>query len=76
MRIKKHCLPTVITEFFQQTEARPYIDFIKGKVEVDEEALFIGDFNLEGEGISACYKSIMAVPMTQSGVLKGIALPC
>ncbi|MED3549340.1 diguanylate cyclase domain-containing protein [Cytobacillus praedii] len=62
------------TEFFQQTEARPYIDFIKGKVEVDEEALFIGDFNLEGEGISACYKSIMAVPMTQSGVLKGIAL--
>ncbi|WP_102274249.1 sensor domain-containing diguanylate cyclase [Cytobacillus massiliigabonensis] len=62
------------TEFFQQKEARLYIEFIKRKVEADEEALFIGDFNLEGESRPACYKSIMAVPMTQSGVLKGIAI--
>ncbi|WP_313799517.1 sensor domain-containing diguanylate cyclase [Cytobacillus sp.] len=64
------------TDFFQQIEARPYIDFIKEKVEADEEALFIGDFNLVGDDDNkpACYKSIMAVPMTQSGVLKGIAL--
>ncbi|KQL20830.1 sensor domain-containing diguanylate cyclase [Cytobacillus solani] len=62
------------TGFFQHIDAIPYIEFIKGKVEVDEEALFIGDFNLEDESKPAYYKSIMAVPMTQSGVLKGIAL--
>lgn len=62
------------TDFFQQKEAKPYIDYIKGKVEVDKESLFIGDFHLDEEGDSTSYKSIMAVPMTQSGVLKGMAL--
>ncbi|MFE8697034.1 diguanylate cyclase [Cytobacillus sp. FJAT-53684] len=62
------------TDFFQQKDAELYINYTKGKVEKEKESLFIGDFNLQDSLTRIQYKSIMAVPMTQSGVLKGIAL--
>ncbi|EWG10552.1 sensor domain-containing diguanylate cyclase [Cytobacillus firmus] len=61
------------TEFFHTKEAESYIQYMKKKIIREKESLFIGDFSLQFEG-AGCYKSIMAVPMTQSGVLKGFAL--
>lgn len=62
------------TEFFHTKEAESYIQYMKEKIIREKESLFIGDFSLQSEGAAGCFKSIMAVPMTQSGVLKGFAL--
>lgn len=62
------------TEFFHTKEAEEYIAYMKGKVETDKEALFIGDFNFPYETTDSKFKSIMVVPMTQSGILKGFAI--
>lgn len=62
------------TEFFQTKEAEDYIHYIRKKIIKEKESLFIGDFSLQFEGAASLYKSIMAVPMAQSGVLKGYAL--
>ncbi|KON86729.1 diguanylate cyclase [Sporosarcina globispora] len=62
------------TEFFQRKEAEIYIEYIMTKIIKEKESLFIGDFSLQCEETITFYKSIMAVPMTQSGALKGFAL--
>lgn len=62
------------TEFFHTEAAENYIVHIKEKLLVENEALFIGDFNLFLNTNGLDYKAIMAVPMNQSGVQKGFAL--
>lgn len=62
------------TEFFHTEAAEKYIVHIKEKLQTENEALFIGDFNLFVSTHGLEYKSIMAVPMNQSGVQKGFAL--
>lgn len=62
------------TEFFHTQEAEKYIAYIKEKVETDKESLFNGDFNFPFDNSDPQFKSIMAVPMTQSGILKGFAI--
>ena len=62
------------TEFFHNKDATIYIEHIKDRLEAEDDALFIGDLNqsMSLDGIE--YRSIMAVPMTQSGIQKGFAL--
>jgi len=62
------------TAFFDTKEARTYINYIKEKLEAEDDALFIGDSNLSISTNGIEYKSIMAVPMTDSGIQKGFAL--
>ncbi|KAB2338853.1 sensor domain-containing diguanylate cyclase [Cytobacillus depressus] len=62
------------TEFFHKNAAEAYIQFTKEKIEKEQESLFIGDFQLIADTNVKQYKSIMAIPMTQSGVLKGFVL--
>ncbi len=62
------------TEFFHTEAAEKYIVHIKEKLQTENEALFIGDFNIFVGTNGLSYKSIMAVPMNQSGVQKGFAL--
>ncbi len=62
------------TGFFQTKDADPYIRYIKEKIIKERESLFIGDFSLQNQELISRFKSIMAVPMTQSGALKGFAL--
>ncbi|MEH7122822.1 sensor domain-containing diguanylate cyclase [Bacillus sp. JJ1532] len=62
------------TAFFHTSDAESYIQYIKGRIDKEVESLFIGDFQLSFESGVKHFKSIMAVPMTQSGVLKGFVL--
>ncbi len=62
------------TDFFHTKEASPYIRYIHEKITNERESLFIGDFSLQNQGPISHFKSIMAVPMIQSGALKGFAL--
>ncbi|WP_066292259.1 sensor domain-containing diguanylate cyclase [Bacillus sp. FJAT-29937] len=62
------------TDFFHTSEAESYIQYIKERIDKEVESLFIGDFQLTFESGVKQYKSIMAVPMTQSGALKGFVL--
>ncbi|MBY0124110.1 diguanylate cyclase [Bacillus sp. S/N-304-OC-R1] len=62
------------TEFFHTLDAEIYIQYIKDRIDSEIESLFIGDFQLPSKSDVKQFKSIMAVPMTQSGVLKGFVL--
>lgn len=60
------------SSFFFNQESQQYIKYVKEKIQIEKDSLFLGDFSMQLEG--ARYKSIMAVPMMQTGVLKGVAI--
>jgi diguanylate cyclase (GGDEF)-like protein len=62
------------TSFFRTRESGIYIKYIKEKIRQDKDSLFIGDLDLQNDALIEQFKSVMAVPMSQSGVLKGFAL--
>ncbi|WP_442595510.1 diguanylate cyclase [Neobacillus sp. D3-1R] len=62
------------TPFFQSEAARGYIEFVNEKIENEKDSLFIGDFQLPPEQNGPSYRSLMAVPMVQSGILKGFSI--
>lgn len=61
------------SNFFKKQQAWTYIRYIKEKIIDRKESLFLGDLQLEGAESSA-HRSVMAVPMVQSGVVKGFAV--
>ena len=63
------------TSFFFKEDAQSYVDYFKKKILKDKDSLFIGDLKLPAMNHqSNVYKSVMAVPMIQSEVLKGFVL--
>ncbi|MCM3666029.1 diguanylate cyclase [Mesobacillus subterraneus] len=62
------------TSFFFSKEASEYIFDVGRRVQREMEPLFIGDFVAENGVASLHYRSVMGVPMIQSGELKGFAL--
>lgn len=62
------------TSFFFSKYAARYITDIGLRIRREREALFIGDLDSEKDGSSLQFRSIMGVPMIQSGELKGFAL--
>ncbi|WP_026089388.1 MULTISPECIES: sensor domain-containing diguanylate cyclase [Bacillus] len=61
------------SSFFNLELSSVYIQFIKEKIDKEKEAIFLGDLQL-GDPDCLKYRSVMAVPMIQSGVIKGFAL--
>jgi diguanylate cyclase (GGDEF)-like protein len=62
------------TSFFFSKEAFNYILKVAKRVKQDLEPLFIGDISYDIGGASSHFRSVMCVPMIQSGDLKGFAL--
>jgi diguanylate cyclase (GGDEF)-like protein len=62
------------TSFFFSKEASNYILKVAKRVKQDLEPLFIGDISYDIGGASSHFRSVMCVPMIQSGDLKGFAL--
>lgn len=62
------------TAFFSTKQAGKYIEYVREKIQKDNEALFIGDLNLPHNDEEYHYRSIMAVPMTLSEHLNGIVI--
>ncbi|MCM3362818.1 diguanylate cyclase domain-containing protein [Niallia sp. MER TA 168] len=60
------------SSFFFEPESKNYIDYFKEKIQMEKDSLFLGDFSMQLEDVR--YKSVMAVPMMQTGVLKGFAI--
>ena len=61
------------SKYFEQGRASVYINYIKERIEREKESLFLGDLQLGGAEGSG-FRSIMAVPMVQSGSIKGFAI--
>ncbi|GKU81585.1 diguanylate cyclase [Niallia sp. NCCP-28] len=61
------------TTFFHTKDAEAYIQHFKEKIKLEKDSLFIGDFEFPQQK-TAKYKSIMAIPMMQTGLLKGFSL--
>ncbi len=63
------------TSFFYLEDAQNYVEYFKEKILQDKDSLFIGDLKLPTPvDKSNSFKSVMAVPMIQSNVLKGFVL--
>lgn len=62
------------TSFFFTQEVTAYIELIKQKMIEEEEAIFIGDLLFPSKRGNTLFKSVMAVPMDQSGELHGFVL--
>ncbi|UII55196.1 diguanylate cyclase [Cytobacillus spongiae] len=62
------------TSFFHTEDSTVYVSYIRDKIVKEKDALFIGDLSLKDQQPEVIFKSIMAVPMVQTGTLKGFAL--
>ncbi|MCA1032364.1 diguanylate cyclase [Bacillus timonensis] len=62
------------TDFFQTREARPFIKKINNIIVDKHDSLFLGDLSSEEEMNYIDYHSLMAIPMVQSGLMKGVAI--
>lgn len=62
------------TDFFFTDEATAYIQYMLKRIHFGKEPLFIGDMSFKDKSLQTKYKSIMAVPMIQSEVIKGFVL--
>lgn len=59
------------TSLFFNKKVEIYIQYFQDHLQMENEALFIGDFNLLND---KQFRSIMALPMMQSGVMEGFIL--
>lgn len=62
------------TPFFEEKEAKLYVDHLKEKLDQELDSIFIGDFILQQDGEPLPYRAVMAVPMIQAGILKGFTV--
>lgn len=62
------------TSFFFSSEAAHYIMELGTRIQREKEPLFLGDLDSIDERNQILYRSVMGVPMIQSGSLKGFAL--
>jgi diguanylate cyclase (GGDEF)-like protein len=62
------------TTFFSTEQAVNYLMYVKEKIQMDNEPLFIGDFCFPEEMGPAKYRSMMVIPMDLGDHLKGIAI--
>ncbi|MDE5052333.1 GAF domain-containing protein [Niallia taxi] len=61
------------TDLFRTKAAETYVHYFEEKIKQEKDTFFLGDFSMPSEE-DAVYKSIMAVPMMQTGLLKGFAI--
>lgn len=61
------------TAFYFQPQAKPFLKQVSNKIKREKEALFIGDVDKEEYQINL-FRSLLAVPMIQTGELKGMVL--
>lgn len=59
------------SDYFLSEDSSHLVRFINDKIKKEKEALFIGDLSLDENIKEKKYRSLMAVPMIQSGLLKG-----
>jgi diguanylate cyclase (GGDEF)-like protein len=59
------------TGFFFTEKAELYIEYFNDQLQTEKDALFLGDFKLLND---KQFRSIMAVPMIQTGVMEGFIL--
>jgi len=62
------------TAFFQSPQAKSYVDFIINRIKNDKDIVFLGDAKIDASALAPRFRSVMAVPMVQSSILKGIAI--
>ncbi|GIO28847.1 sensor domain-containing diguanylate cyclase [Ornithinibacillus bavariensis] len=60
------------TAFFDTVEGKGFIKYLLGEVELQQEAIFSGEFKLKSEDIP--FRSIMAIPMENSGSINGLVI--
>ena len=67
-------LITGSSDFFHTDASECYVQYLKEKINTDKESLFIGDLSLQLSNEKWEFRSLMAVPIMESNLLKGFAV--
>ncbi|WP_456277983.1 diguanylate cyclase domain-containing protein [Bacillus sp. AK128] len=62
------------TEFFKQEQSNILVHHIHSKVQNEQEAIFVGDLQLDLSNQQPDFRSLMVVPMIQGKELRGVAI--
>ncbi len=62
------------TPFFETEASTAYVQYVVDRLKKENDSIFIGDVDINLDYDVKKYRSIMAVPMVQSGLIKGLAL--
>ncbi|MFD1739317.1 diguanylate cyclase [Bacillus salitolerans] len=62
------------TGFFLDDNSKEFVNYLYSKINIENEPIFVGDVSLDPRSFQHEFKSVMAVPMIQSGILRGIAV--
>jgi diguanylate cyclase (GGDEF)-like protein len=62
------------TPYFLTKQARIYIDYIKSKIQIEKDPLFIGDLSLPKINNVVNFHSVIAVPLVQTKKMIGFSL--
>jgi diguanylate cyclase (GGDEF)-like protein len=68
---KEATILTGSTSFFFDKKVELYIQYFQDQLQIEKDAIFICDFNLLNDRL---FRSIMAIPMKQTGVMEGFIL--
>jgi diguanylate cyclase (GGDEF)-like protein len=72
-REKKKLLPGS-TPFFQSRQAKKYIEFVTKRIRTERDMVFLGDAKIDSSSSAPTFRSLMAVPMVQNGMLRGVVI--
>lgn len=70
----REVLPGSTELFSDDSNGNYYVNFVFNKIEENNDSIFIGDLSLNKESNLGPFKSLMAVPMMESGLIKGAAI--
>ena len=59
------------TDYFISEKSNEFLKVINQKIKREEDSLFIGDMKTDSDFSNEKFRSLMAVPMIQNGLLKG-----
>ncbi|MFZ3589420.1 diguanylate cyclase domain-containing protein [Bacillus sp. DJP31] len=62
------------TNFFLSDKSSELLQYVLRKIEIEKDPVFIGELKLDWSKNETEYRSLMAVPMVQSGNLRGVAI--
>ncbi|WP_066050529.1 sensor domain-containing diguanylate cyclase [Robertmurraya korlensis] len=62
------------TPFFETDDSMVYVYYVVERLKKEKDSIFMGDVEIKLDKDMKRYRSIMAVPMVQSGLIKGLAL--
>lgn len=62
------------TPFFRTRQGKKYVEFVSKRIRTERDMVFLGEAKIDASSSAPIFRSLMAVPMVQNRVLKGVVI--